>query len=296
MKSKSFFIVLLGVSMATAIRANADDASATLMVPSTNAVESAPNPPDAAAPANTVEVVTNSMAAATNTPAVTNVVVVSAAAPVSNTVVVATYPADGTNSLIVAPVPAYRHWTAGVEAGTMGAGPDVRWHFSDLVGVGAAYDRMSFSGSGTIEDNEYHAHVRLMTVPVTADFYPMHNDYFHVSAGVLLNWNRFSGSSSGTVNLDGTPYVGTANLVIKQRPVDPYIAVGGNYYFTKSHHLSLGGEFGLAYTGIPRVNLTLNPPSGAVETQRQQEEAKIRHDLHWVQLWPILKLSLNYSF
>jgi len=293
MKSKSLSLVLFCIllSMTVTPRLQADDSLANPPTLVTNVME-----PASAPDATNMVVVTNSVVPATNIVIVTNVVVVPPAAPETNAVAVAAYPDERTNSLIVAPVPAYRHWTAGVEGGTFGAGPEVRWHFSDIVGVGAAYDRMSFSYSGMIEDNDYHANARLMTVPITADFYPLKNDYFHVSAGILLNWNKFTGTSSGTVDLNGTPYVGTAKLQITQRRVDPYFAIGGNFYFTKSHHLSMGGELGLVYTGIPRANLTLNPPNGAVETQRQEEENKIRHDIHWVQVWPVLKLSLNYSF
>jgi hypothetical protein len=284
MKLQSFFITLsFGAGLIMAVRANADDAAA-MMSTNTNF------------PANPVEIVTNSPAAATNPPVSTNVVMVPSEGAAPATAAVVVYPDETTNSLIVAPPTPYRRWSAGLEAGTTGYGFNARWHISDLMGVSAAYDHMAFSWSGTIEDNFYNSHVRMMSVPVTADFYPLHNDYFHVSAGILFNMNHYTGTSTGTIDLDGTPYAGTARLDIKQRLVDPYFAVGGNYYFTKNHHLSMGGEIGLIYTGTPRVNLTLNPPNGAVETQRQAEEDKIRHYARWAQVWPVLKLSLNYSF
>jgi hypothetical protein len=68
---------------------------------------------------------------------------------------------------------------------------------------------------------------------------------------------------------------------IKQQPVDPYLAVGGNLYLDKRHHFSLGTE--VSAPGAP-VDAVLG------------EENKIRHYARDAEFWPVFKLSLNYSF
>jgi len=223
------------------------------------------------------------------------------AAPPTNTVVVTPAPvvvaaAPTPAPVIEEPKPSYHRLSIGAEIGTTGGGANAHLHLADHFGIGAAYDRLAFSFSSTIDGNPYHSHVRLMTVPVTFDWYPLDNDYLRVSAGIVINKNHFTGTTSGTVDLNGTPYSGTANLSVKQQPINQYLAVGGNFYFDHDHHFSMNGELGLIFTGEPRVHLTLNPPNGAVETARQQEEARIRRYARYAQVWPVLKLSLSYSF
>jgi len=194
------------------------------------------------------------------------------------------------------PEPAFRPLMIGAEIGTTGGGVVGRWQFTDHLGVGAAVDYLSIHYNGKIQGNDYRTHLRLLSVPITLDGYPLNNNYLRLSAGIVINHNHFEGTSTGTIDLNGASYVGTARLDIRQQPVDPYIAVGGNVYFTKDHRFSMGGELGLLFTGEPRVHLTLNPPSGAVEAQRRQQESEIRHYARYAEVWPVLKLSINYSF
>ena len=247
-------------------------------------------------------VVTNTAAMMTNPPviAVTNTATPSMAATsnvMAAPVVVTTVPepAPAAKTVFVSAPPS-RPFMIGGEIGTTGGGPVGRWQFADHLGVGVAYDYLSVTYNGKIQGNEYRTHLRLSTVPITLDGYPLNNNYLRLSGGVVINRSHFTGASTGTVDLNGTPYVGTARLDIRQQPVNPYFAVGGNFYFTRDHRFSMGGEFGLLYTGEPRVHLTLNPPNGAVETQRRQEENQIRHYARYAEVWPVLKLSINYSF
>jgi hypothetical protein len=132
-----------------------------------------------------------------------------------------------------------------------------------------------------------------MSEPVTLNLYPSKNHSFHLSIGALFNQNQLNGSKTGTVNLDGTPYTGTVSLEIKQQPVNPYASIGGNLYFDKGHHVSLGGELGVVYTGDPQVSLSA---PGAPPSAIAGEESQIHNYAKKAQFWPIVKLSLNYSF
>src|SRR5581483_10809930 len=188
---------------------------------------------------------------ATNTTNATNV---STAAPTNavmapappRTAIAPIPPAPAEPAVAAAPIaksrPAYRPFTVGVEAGTLGAGVDGHWRFANHFGAGAGFDYLPFNYNGTIEGNNYRTKLKLISEPLTLDWFPAKKGSFHVSGGVLLNQNHFTGNATNP-NLNGTVDAGaTANLDIKQMPVDPYVTNGGNWYFTRSHHLALGGE------------------------------------------------------
>jgi hypothetical protein len=78
--------------------------------------------------------------------------------------------------------------------------------------------------------------------------------------------------------------------------VDPYVAIGGNLYFDKARHFSLGFELGAFYLGNPRVNITTTPSGVVPPADLAASEQKVKNDFKKVPVWPILKLSLNYSF
>jgi len=200
-----------------------------------------------------------------------------------------------TNAVVASSPSSNPPLTVGAEAGTTGAGVGANFRFSDHFGVGTAFDYFKYSYNGKIQDNNYNLHLRLMSEPLTLDLYPWKSSSFRVSAGLMFNQNRLTGATTGTLNLNGVPFPGaTANLEIKQQPVDPYLALGGNLYFDKGHHFSLGGELGVVYTGDPKVNLTTTPP--APPSDVQAEQAKIKRYAKDAEFWPVLKVSLNYSF
>jgi hypothetical protein len=89
-----------------------------------------------------------------------------------------------------------------------------------------------------------------------------------------------------------TSYSGPASVSIKEEFVDPYLTLGGNLYFDSGHHVSLGGQLGVFYTGAPKVDFNSN--AGA--ENNLIERNNINHYAKDVQFWPVLKISLNVSF
>ena len=202
-----------------------------------------------------------------------------------------------TNNIAAPPLSPYQPFTAGVEAGTTGAGVAGNWRFSHHFGIGGGFDYFRYSYNGKIQGNNYDAKLRLMSEPATLNLYPWRNRSFRISVGALFNENHLTGTATGNnISLNGTTYSGTLNLDIKQQVVDPYVAIGGNLYLDRRHHLSLGGELGVFYAGNPRVSLTANtvPPANPSDVQAEQD--KVKHYAKDAEFWPVAKVSLNYSF
>jgi hypothetical protein len=139
-----------------------------------------------------------------------------------------------------------------------------------------------------------------MSQPLNLDVYPWEKLSFHIALGVLFNENHLSGNASGNnLVLDNVNYTGNLALLYKQNTVDPYLGIGGNFYFDKAHHWSLMGSLGVAYVGRGSVSLTASG-AGALTTAQQaglqSELSKIRGATREMEFWPVAKIGLTYSF
>jgi hypothetical protein len=212
----------------------------------------------------------------------------------------------GTNNGESLPRPLYREWTVGIEGGSEGIfGLLGSWRFSDHVGARLATDYAHWSfGGAEIAGIHYDAKIRLLNEPLTLDIYPWKKHSFYIGFGWMFNQNQLSGSASdnGTINIDGHPFptdrVGSLNMKVEQQPVNPYLSIGGNFfYFDHAHHWAMGGELGVAYTGDPRVSLTRSGPADpvidAALTSAQNHLQRFADQYKW---WPVVKLSVSYSF
>jgi len=194
----------------------------------------------------------------------------------------------------------YQPFSISAEGGTTGLGGNASWRFANHLGVVGGADYLSFSLNRTISGIPYSAHLRLMSERAGLNLYPWKNRSFYVSFGAYFNQNRLSGNatSDGTLMVNGAtvPAGDSVNLVYKQQPVDPYVAIGGNLYFDKRKHFSIGGELGAFYLGNPRVSVNTTPPGVVPESDLNSYQQQAVHDLKKLPVWPVLKISISYSF
>jgi hypothetical protein len=161
-------------------------------------------------------------------------------------------------------------------------------------------DYFSFSLNRTISDIPFSAHLRLMSENVGLSLYPWKGNSFHFSLGAYINQNRLSGTaiSDGTLTVNGfaVPAGDSVNLVYKQQPVDPYVSIGGNVYFDRARHFSLGTELGAFYLGNPKVSVSTSPSGVVPQSNLNTYQQQAQHDLKKIPVWPVLKISFCYSF
>jgi hypothetical protein len=196
--------------------------------------------------------------------------------------------------------PSYQPFTLGAEAGTTGFGGGAGWRFADHFGLVGGMDYLKYSLDQTISGIPYSANLNLQSEYAALNIYPSRERSFHISLGAYFNQNRLTGKavSNGSLLVNGYPVPpgDSVNLEYKQQPVDPYVSLGGNLYFDKGRHFSLGAELGAFYLGNPRVNVTTTPPGVVPSADLAPYQQKVENDIKKVPVWPILKLSLNYSF
>ena len=290
---------------------NAPSSSAPEAATTTNAPAS--SAPEAAVTTNAPASSTPEAAAITNTPAssapeaaaTTNAPVPATPepAPTIPATTSSTNPVLPAASLATTPPPAYQPFNLGVDVGvTSGIGGVAGWRFSDHLGLVGGMEYFTYSMSRTINDVPYSAHLRLESEHVGLNIYPSKDSSFYLGLGAYFNQNRLSGSavSDGTLTINGytVPNGDAVTLKYQQQPVDPYVSIGGNIYFDKARHFSLGVELGAFYLGNPKVSLTSNDPGITPPEQAElnTNKQKLEHDLKRLPVWPVLRLSLNYSF
>jgi hypothetical protein len=213
------------------------------------------------------------------------------------------------NSADTSSRPPYQPWTVGAEVGSTGIGGFGSWRFSDHLGVRTGFDYFQWTENNlSIGDFRYSAKARLMSEPLTLDIYPWQSHSFHISAGIMFNQNQLTGTSSGfgPVTIGGQTFefsdIGVLNLKVQQQVVDPYLSIGGNFfYFDHAHHWALGGELGVAYTGDSNVSLTSSGRfSGgshdAINSALGQEKQKAQDWADQFKWFPVVKLMVTYSF
>jgi hypothetical protein len=195
--------------------------------------------------------------------------------------------------------PPFRPITLDLEAGTTGAGGALSWRFADHFGVRAGFDYLQYSDSGfVIKDLSYDAKIRLMSEPLTFDIYPWKEHSFHVSVGLQFNQNRLTGTAEDTGGIIPPAKLGTLNLTIEQQLANPYLSIGGNFfYFDHAHHWAMGGELGIAYTGEPKVSLTrTGPPAPLLDAAVKYEQGRVQDYANQYKWWPVVKLTVSYAF
>jgi hypothetical protein len=193
---------------------------------------------------------------------------------------------------------AYQPFNLGVEAGTTGIGGSAGWRFANHLGLVGGGDYFSYTLNKTISGTPYSAKLRLQTENVGLHLYPSKSSSFYIGLGAYFNQNQLNGSAYSTaanpIMVDGytVPPNESVSLTYKQQPVDPYVSIGGNIYFDQAHHFSLGAELGAFYLGNPKVNISDNVP----QPYKANYEQEATHDLKKTPVWPVLKISFNYSF
>jgi hypothetical protein len=204
--------------------------------------------------------------------------------------------------------PDYRPFTLGLEASTTGLGGSGSWRFADHWGARAGFNYFSYSqDANDIEGISYNTDARLMSEPLAVDIYPWAKSSFRITVGILFNQNQLTGVvpqdpvfGQTFIEIGNNSYdsasIGNLNMKIEQWPVSPYLSIGGSIYFDKAKHWSLSGELGVAYTGDPTATLTTSIPNTVAPQDLNTEEKQLEDWAKKLQFYPILRLSLNYSF
>lgn len=203
----------------------------------------------------------------------------------------------------------YKPFTAGVEVGTLGPGVSFGWRFSELLGVHAGVNYFSLSKDNQVISgiNYNTSDLRMFSAPIGLDIYPWHDKPFRLTVGALINGNKFDatayqqapGALSVMLGNSGgidSAAIGDLNMKVEQNTIAPYVSIGGSWFLDKKQRWSLGGEIGVAYAGSPEVTLTRSNGPDVIDSQVAIEKQQLEDDFNKYTVYPIVKVTLSFSF
>lgn len=170
-----------------------------------------------------------------------------------------------------------------------------------------------FSVGVDVEDTDvtYDSDVNLFNISAAADYYPIRNSGFKVSAGLVFNDNNIDGTLNATdgttVDLgDGNNFtVGTEFSSLDAdvefpNEIAPYIGIGWGNPVRPGSRWSFNVNLGVMFPGSPEVNIEANDVPAAnqndVNAAIAEEEAELEDELDNFDIYPVFSLGVSYQF
>jgi hypothetical protein len=211
-------------------------------------------------------------------------------------------------------------YALGIKFDTLGAGIEIATPLSHSFNLRTGANFLGFAYPFSVDEINYNAELHFRSQQVSIDWFPEHHGSFHVSAGLIYLRNNLSALASvepghyfelgdqGFTNSVDDPLNGTAKVVYPHS-IAPTLMMGfGNLLPRSGKHFSLPYEFGVAYTGAPRINVQLNgtactsqgcfdaATNAEMQESLQQENTKLNNSLKNFPVYPILSAGLAYRF
>ncbi len=208
-------------------------------------------------------------------------------------------------ALLASPLTA-RHLAAqigvAVRASTLGAGAELSYRLSRVLGVRLGANYLQFSRDFTISSIAYHVTPHFENGTALLDLYPIGGS-FHLSGGMLLNRNegRLVARLAQNIQIGNQIYtpdeVGSLTGSVSFRRTAPYAGLG----FAGRGRVALLIDLGVGMTGTPRVDLVgTTPLTGPAKTEfdaniaRELADVRARVDgQSYFKFHPVLSLGLR---
>lgn len=190
-------------------------------------------------------------------------------------------------------------------ASTLGAGAEISYRISKLVGVRVAGNLLEFSRDATIENINYNFTPHFENGTAIVDVYPI-GGAFHLSGGVLLNRNegRMVAQLDQNIDIGGQTYtpqeIGSLTGTLSFQKTAPYLGLG----LAGRGRFAILFDLGVGVTGTPLVDLVgTTPLTGAEKVEFDarvaQELADLRAEINgksYLKFHPVVSLGLRVGF
>jgi hypothetical protein len=213
----------------------------------------------------------------------------------------------------------FRSWRIDLTANTLGAGFDLSTPLARHFDVRGGGNIIAFGYEFDVDGLHYDSDIRLRSGNLRLDWFPRHRN-FHISPGILYANNNVTALShvppgasfdlgdESFVNSVDDPVHGDARLIFPRR-VSPMVTFGFRNLLPGRHeHISVPVEFGVAYTGAPKIDVTLvgsacaqdgcfSFADNAEAQQSLRDEIKdINDTLSSIPVYPVLSIGFGYRF
>lgn len=206
-------------------------------------------------------------------------------------------------------------WAIAPEASTLGLGGSVVRRITPQINGRIGVNGFGFGVDIEDTDATYDGDLNLFNVSTLADFYPLKNSGFRVSAGLVFNNNNLEGTATPT-NIDGNEQIeiGDETFEVSElssvdadiditNSVAPYLGIGGGNPVAAAKGLGFWWNLGIVFGGSPDVTITPNIADGVPESTRNEIEAAVEREtedledeIDFLSIYPVVSLGLSYQF
>jgi hypothetical protein len=212
----------------------------------------------------------------------------------------------------------FRTFAFGIKADTLGLGFEIATPLALRINLRSSINFFAFNDAFSIDGVNYDARLHLKSSETVLDLFLGHG--LHISPGILYFKNTMSAPASVApgqtfvlgsqtfLNSVDDPVSGSSSVVYP-RTFAPMLLLGfGNIIPRSGRHLSVPFEFGVAYSGAPKINVALNgtacttdgcvsfAQNAQAQTFLKQEIYNLNEDLKRFPVFPIVSLGLAYRF
>jgi len=213
----------------------------------------------------------------------------------------------------------FRSWRVDVVANSLGAGFEVSTPVARHFDVRGGANITSFGYEFDVDGLHYDSRIQLRSGNLRLDWFPRRRN-FHISPGILYANNyvnapshvpageKFTLGDDDFINSTDDPVHGQASLTFPRR-VSPMLTMGFRNILPGQHrHIAVPLEFGVAYTGSAKIDVSLAGTAceedgcftfedNAEAQQSLKDEVRdINNTLNDVPVYPILSIGFGYRF
>jgi len=200
----------------------------------------------------------------------------------------------------------------GINASTLGIGPEVSHYFSKSISARIGFNYFSSTRSSNEGNIDYNLKAKLRNLTALIDWHPFKGK-FRITAGVLYNKNKLEGNgkaSGGTSFTIGNHTYNISEVAgvygkIEYQDLNPYLGFGWDTTAGKDRGLGVTFNLGAIYQGKSKVSLipTAGSPEGKAiingipfKNDLNSEINNVKHNADKLKIWPVVSLGLVYRF
>lgn len=182
------------------------------------------------------------------------------------------------------------------KAGSLGYGAELGYRFNDYLGVRVGLNTGSYEFDQTDAGINYNYKFDFDTVPALLDWY-VFGGTFRLTGGFVSNKNKMTGTASGSIDVGSSTYTNaTATVDIGFEKSSTYLGLGWGGVPSASSGFGMALDLGVVMHGTPKAKLSVSAPVPVNPADIAQEEQQINDEIKDMKYWPVVALTIGYTF
>jgi hypothetical protein len=182
------------------------------------------------------------------------------------------------------------------KAGTLGYGAELGYRFNDYLGVRVGLNAGSYEFDQEDAGVNYKYKIDFDTVPALVDWY-VFGGTFRLTGGFVSNKNKMAGTATGSVDIGGVTYPNTtATADVAFEKSSTYVGLGWGGVPSASKGFGLAFDLGAVLHGTPTAKLSATSTVPIDPADLAREEQELNDELKDLKYWPVVSLTIGYTF